>query len=496
MSLILNALKSVPISDWYTSLVAIVIIAFLLLSVELGLKYFSLPSLYTRKIVHILTGLIICVVAFILSSNIPIILFASSYLLLDLWSLRKGKFKSIHPDSRSFGTFFYAISVIILAILFWNNNKPLFIITNLIMIIPDAMAALIGDRYARNYFVPVNEKKSIIGALTMFFFTLMIVFLSLEFFYDKSLAIKVIIAVIVAAVATVSELLSIRGSDNLSVPLFSGLFLYTLLIVVNTDMMMVMVFGLILAAFVSILSFNLKFLNVGGAALAFLMGSIIFGFGGWAYAIPILCFFILSSILSKIGKSKKKQIESSYQKTGIRDFQQAFANGGVATVVTLIAFFTGNDAFYYVYIASLAAATADTWGTELGIFSRSKPVLITNFNTVEPGTSGGITPMGSIAGFLGSAVIVSLAFLFNQLSIQYFLFITLAGFTGSVIDSILGATIQGHYKCSICGQITESKTHCQKDTTLINGKDWIDNDIVNIFSICVSSFITYIFLFN
>jgi uncharacterized protein (TIGR00297 family) len=491
-----NILVSVPSSDWYISGIAAICISFLLFVVEIGIKYFNLPSIYTRKFIHIATGLIICIVSYFIFSNIPIIIFAAFYIFIDLWALRKGKFKSIHPDSNSFGTLFYAVSVIILALLFWGVTKPLFIITNLIMIIPDAMAALAGERYATRYFIPVYEKKSLIGAFTMFFLTLVLTFVSLVFFYNLSLEKIMMIALIIALIATISELLSFRGSDNLSVPLVSGLFLYTILYSSNPDSLTHIIFGVVASAIIAIVSYKIHFLDRGGSALAFLMGSIIFSLGGWAYTLPILGFFISSSLLSKGGKLKKKQLAATYQKSGIRDFHQTLANGGVATILVLTSFLSGYEMIYYVYIASLAAATADTWGTELGIFSKKNPVLITNFNSVSPGTSGGISIIGSIASLFGSIFIVFIGSLFISLTSYQIIFIVLFGYAGSLMDSIIGATLQGQYKCEICNKNTESKFHCKCKTNLIHGKPYIDNDLVNLFSIFFSALITFLFFFK
>ena len=492
MSLIVNTLESIPTSDWYTSLIAIAIISFFLLLVEIGLKYLRIPALYTRKFIHIATGLIICVVAYFLYSNIPLIIFATSYIFIDLWALKRGKFKSIHPDSHSFGTLYYAISVLILSILFWNEYKALFIITNLIMIIPDAMAAIIGENYSKRHFIPVSEKKSLLGSFTMFILAVLIVFLSLEFFFESAISKHLIISLVVASVATVAELISFRGSDNLSIPLVGGLFLYVLIYGSTGELFQMIILGTVLAAIVSIISYKLRFLDAGGSALAFLMGAVIFGFGGWVYTFPILAFFIFSSILSKIGKKRKKQYEASYQKTSVRDFYQALSNGGVATAVVLIAFFTEMELFYYVYVTSLAAANADTWATELGIFSKSKPVLITNLKTVEPGTSGGISLIGTSSSLLGSFIIVYISKLVSNFEIQHLIVLTIAGLMGSLIDSLMGATVQGQYKCNICEKQTESKIHCQSNTNIIKGTPWIDNDLVNIFSIFSASLISFI----
>lgn len=492
MNYIITTFDHIPISDWYSSFYAVLMIIFCLVSVEIGVTYFNFGVLYTRKFIHISTGLIVCFISFFLHTNLPIILFAGLYILLDLWALRKGKFKSIHPDSKSFGTIFYAISVIILAIWFWDKNKPLFIITNLIMIIPDAMAAIIGERHAKTYFIPVSEKKSLIGASAMFISTIFIVFVSLQYFYNYSLEISIIIALIISTIATSAELLSIKGSDNLSVPLFSGLFLHSLLSVETSNTIRIVATSILCAAAVAVLSYRFRFLNAGGSILAFLMGTIIFGFGGWAYSLPILGFFTFSSILTKIGKTKKRGVMLSYQKSGPRDFYQALANGGVATIIVLIASFYKIDSLFYVYIAAIGAATADTWGTELGIFSKGKPFLITNLKRVLPGTSGAISFLGSVSALLGSFVIVLIGHMFYYFSLNQIILVSLIGFSGSLFDSLLGATIQGQFECKICHTVTESKSHCGTNTTLLRGIYLIDNDIVNIFSILFSSSIAFI----
>ena len=63
--------------------------------------------------------------------------------------------------------------------------------------------------------------------------------------------------------------------------------------------------------------------------------------------------------------------------------------------------------------------------------------------------------------------------------------VVLAGFIGSFVDSLLGATIQAQYKCNVCSKITEKVFHCGEVTDLIHGKVWINNDFVNF--VCTTS---------
>jgi uncharacterized membrane protein len=91
---------------------------------------------------------------------------------------------------------------------------------------------------------------------------------------------------------------------------------------------------------------------------------------------------------------------------------------------------------------------------------------------------------------------VFIGFFFYKFNFFQFIIVALSGFAGSLIDSLIGATIQGQFKCEICDQYTESKIHCGSDSTLIQGKYCIDNDFVNIFSICFSSFLAFFILFK
>jgi len=490
VSTILNA----QFTDWLIAILGFSCVILILLLTETSGKYLNIAPNRTRKFIHIITGLIICLVAAFLSSNIPILIFAFLYIFIDIWALIKGKFKSIHPDSKSLGTVFYAISIFLLAFILWGELKPLFIIANLIMVVPDALAAIVGENYAKRYFVPLEEKKSLIGAATMFSFTVLIVVSTLPFFYSYSWLYYLFIAITVGIIATVAELLSIRGSDNISVPFLSALFLYVFLVMPGAEITINILFGLLAALLIAIVSYKVNFINTGGALLVFLMGSIIFGFGGWRFTMPILAFFILSSLLSKIGKKRKKLIELSYQKTSVRDFYQVMANGGVATALVLYIFLSGNNYLYPLYLAAIAAANADTWGTELGIFSKSRPVIITSFKNVDPGTSGAISFIGSIASFSGSLIIALIGTFFYSLDLYIVIIVVSGGFIGSVFDSFIGATFQGQFQCQKCGQHTEGKQHCGLDTAHVKGKIWIDNDLVNIFSILIAVAITFILL--
>jgi uncharacterized membrane protein len=131
----------------------------------------------------------------------------------------------------------------------------------------------------------------------------------------------------------------------------------------------------------------------------------------------------------------------------------------------------------------MAAVNADTWATEVGVLSRKLPRLITTGKVVERGTSGGITLAGSLAAFLGSLLVGCVAAVFMPVSntLLFILAASLGGLAGSLVDSLLGASVQGIYACPSCEKETERHPlhSCGTVTVHLRGWRWVNNEIVN-----------------
>ena len=65
----------------------------------------------------------------------------------------------------------------------------------------------------------------------------------------------------------------------------------------------------------------------------------------------------------------------------------------------------------------------------------------------------------------------------------------MAGFVGSLVDSILGGSIQAMFRCAVCNKETEKRVHCDMQTHHIRGFKWIDNDGVNFVNTIVGAMI-------
>jgi uncharacterized protein (TIGR00297 family) len=197
----------------------------------------------------------------------------------------------------------------------------------------------------------------------------------------------------------------------------------------------------------------------------------------------LVAFFVSSTLLGRLPATVHLEQRRGRQ----RDAVQVMANGGVAAVMALASLLT-KERTRSLLIAgfggAVATATADTWATEIGSRSRMRPRSIMTLQPTVPGASGGVTVAGLIASAAGAALIAGLASapLTNssrQASGQA-IPIALGGFTGALIDSVLGATVQEVRFCEACAVETEVRVHrCGAQTRVTRGAPWCDNDTVN-----------------
>jgi uncharacterized protein (TIGR00297 family) len=234
---------------------------------------------------------------------------------------------------------------------------------------------------------------------------------------------------------------------------------------------------------VSVSGWKTKNLSASGALAAILVGTAVAYALSWKGLIVLGVFFASSSYWSKYRKNEKHEFEDKLAKTSRRDWQQVLANGGGAMVFSIFFLWTGETIYLIAAIASLAAANADTWASEIGPLSSGKPVSVRTFQKTPKGTSGAVSALGTLAS-LGGALIVAITagVLYEEISPFLMIWITAAGFLGSLIDTVLGAYVQVEYKCKCCGQMTEARFHCDEKAEKIKGYYIINNEFVNFFA--------------
>jgi uncharacterized protein (TIGR00297 family) len=208
-----------------------------------------------------------------------------------------------------------------------------------------------------------------------------------------------------------------------------------------------------------------KWLTRGGAVAALAVGAAVMAGLGWRGVLLLLAFFVSGSLLTRWAGGPGGQ----------RTTRQVLANGGVAAAAALAGSWT-------VAAGALAAATADTWATEIGAFSRRPPRLITTGAPVARGASGGVTLLGTIGGLSGAVTIGALSWgLAPPTGPRGAVGVALAGALGMMADSLLGALVQGTFTCPTCGRHFERATAmCHGAVRRTRGFAWLDNDGVNL----------------
>jgi uncharacterized protein (TIGR00297 family) len=243
--------------------------------------------------------------------------------------------------------------------------------------------------------------------------------------------------------------------------------------------------GLVISLCIGGLGYWRKSLSESGVAGAVLTGTAIFGFGGWHWGLLLILFFSSSSVLSHFRAQAKEPLAEKFDKGGQRDLGQALANGGWGALLALASFLWPSPLWFAAFVGAMAAVNADTWATEIGVMAPRPPRLITTWKRVPVGTSGAISVLGTGAALAGAAFIGAFAALFAWIAGMpapwlYLLVGALGGLAGSLVDSLLGATVQGIYYCPACEKETERRVHrCGTATQPLRGWPQLTNDWVN-----------------
>lgn len=202
--------------------------------------------------------------------------------------------------------------------------------------------------------------------------------------------------------------------------------------------------GLVLSILAAYVAFLSNWISLEATRAVIILGTMVLGFGGWIYAAAVVFFFVVSSFFTRLNDSETSSEKSNPAKYTSdkwrRDGYQVWANGFWMGIFCILWFALGSVASFIAAFAVVAAATADTWATEIGTLKPGKTWKITTFERVEPGTDGGISVKGTLAALMGSLIIALFIFLTGLLSpTRFFFIIFLTGFAGSMIDSIVGA---------------------------------------------------------
>lgn len=249
--------------------------------------------------------------------------------------------------------------------------------------------------------------------------------------------------------------------------------------------------GTLLNGIAAVLALRRGSVDAGGAVAGTAVGAIIFGFGGPLWWIVLMVFFVTATAAGRVGHREKTWLSRIHQKGERRDLFQVLANGGLGALTAVLYHATGNPSWAAAFAVSFAASNADTWASEIGVLSRVPPVSLVGFRRLPRGISGGVTLLGTTAALVGS-LLIGAVFGLENLSLRVLpegflrvlLFVGAGGFAGSLVDSLLGATVQACYASpDPASPATERRRGATGvENELVHGLSFVNNDVVNILS--------------
>jgi uncharacterized protein (TIGR00297 family) len=245
--------------------------------------------------------------------------------------------------------------------------------------------------------------------------------------------------------------------------------------------------GFTLAAILALASWHARSLAPSGAWAAVFVGTLATA-AGWTWCALLLAFFVSASLLSHWRQREKAtRTRGLVEKGGERDAWQVLANGGVFALCALGALVAPSSWWAIAGAGALAGAASDTWATEVGTAIGGQPHHVLRWRPVPPGTSGAVTPAGSLAMLAGAAFVGTIA-LVGGFGRQEAVAVAMGGVAGALADTLVGATIQERRWCPRCREATERQVHdCGSATERRGGWARLNNDVVNLTSTLVGA---------
>lgn len=344
----------------------------------------------------------------------------------------------------------YPVSVLILLLVF--HRRPEVVVVGWGLLAFGDGAAAIGGRLWGRGRLPWNRDKTWIGLVSFWFGGTLAVWCLLSW-VTGTLPLdgyRLSGVAITALVAALFESSSQRLDDNITVPLISALLFLCLEESAGgwsrlweddtlSRMSAALAINLVLAG----IGWRIRGLSRSGAAAAVVVGATILWLAGVEGYACLVAFFVIGTTVTRIGRRSKIARGVAEPRGGRRSAAKVLANGGVAAVCSLFAVVAApSQLFVFAFVTSLAAACADTVESELGQVWGRPTVLISTWRSVSPGVDGGVSPLGTAAGFGAALVVAALAAGVGLIDRSAMLPIASAALLATLLESVVGATVE------------------------------------------------------
>ncbi|MGB0653000.1 MAG: DUF92 domain-containing protein [Thermoplasmatota archaeon] len=209
----------------------------------------------------------------------------------------------------------------------------------------------------------------------------------------------------------------------------------------NLDPLWLLVLVLTLAG-LALAAYSLRALDGPGAVAAFTLGLIVAAAGGLDWLATFTTFTLLGFVATRIGRQTKKERRVEEARGGERGVSNVIANGAAAALAAIAALMVDPAAAALAFTTAVAAVTADTLASEVGVLSKAPRRILPPFQRLPPGANGGVSWLGQAAAATGAIIIAAVAVALMGLPWQHAWVPVLFGFAGCQVDSVLGATLE------------------------------------------------------
>lgn len=436
----------------------------------------------SRKIIHTLLFFVWVLLDLFFKNTIHQVIIPIIFIFVNYLSYKFKIFKNMErDDDNQPGTVYFSIAITIIMLIALIFPKTYYCsgIATFCLTFGDGLAAIIG-RYTKSKLI--RNKKSLNGFISCFLASFLATYL-LGYFYN--LGLTILMCIVIGLAAAIFELVD-NGFDNFSVVGIT----FILSIVFLNYYSASFLYSVLVSEVLFLVIFFAKGLSYYGSILAMVMCVSYMHFGG-IFGISILLseyffIFFVSKLKNRFLKTKKKE--------GTRTVLQVLINGGLGTLFIILYGIFKIDYLLIVSIVSLSGCFIDSISSDVGVLSKNEPYDFIKRKRVQKGISGGVSFLGIISSLISSFIIAFATFKYLGLTYGYLFLITGLIFMQTIIDTILGSSVQAKYKCMKCKKLTEKSVHCDKKTRLIDGVSWINNNMVNFISSVITTVISILAL--
>ena len=380
---------------------------------ELWRRFGTPKPEWTRKLVHLGGGIACLFFPFLVKSPWVVLAMSVPLTLLFVAGSRFGFLKSLHGVARkSRGAEYYPLSVFLVFLM--TPGRPwLYLAAVLVLAVGDAFAALIGSRYGVIRYEVEDGMKSLEGSLVFLVIAFLAIHLPTLLLTDLPRPVTVLAALLVAALVTGFEAISLEGADNLFVPFAVVVILGKITTKPLSEVVFQNLSLLAICLVVGLVVWRSRSFNVGGAITFILFAYGTWSLGSWRWAFPVFtgfaCYLVCWLRFAPKGHALGVKVRT-LARALLPPFLMLVLHNSLKDTAT----------WYAPFLAATAAVLA--FSLDTGVFRLDRlrghtwilgalglGLLAWAFTTLPPWFVLGPVPLEPLAAILGAVMAASLA---------------------------------------------------------------------------------------